>query len=119
MRYRPRIVDDILTKKMMAFGAIWIQGPKGCGKTTSGRHKAKTIVEFQDEDKRDNLLMIAATSPKKLLIGEKPILFDEWQDAPKLFGAIRKDVDDSGDKGQYILTGSSSNVPDTPHTGTL
>lgn len=63
--------------------------------------------------------MIASTSPKKLLIGEKPILFDEWQDAPKLFGTIRKDVDDSGEKGQYILTGSSAKEVETPHTGTL
>ena len=51
--------------------------------------------------------------------GEKPILFDEWQDAPKIWGAIRKDVDDSGLSGQYILTGSSSREVDTPHTGTL
>ena len=104
---------------MKAFGAVWILGPKGCGKTTSGKQKAKTIVEFQDEENRENLLMIAEVSPKKLLAGKKPILFDEWQDAPKLFGAIRKDVDDSGYKGQYILTGSSSNIADTPHTGTL
>ena len=46
-------------------------------------------------------------------------LFDEWQDAPKLFGTIRKDVDDSGEKGQYILTGSSAKEVETPHTGTL
>jgi len=119
MEYKKRIVDDRLELKMEAFGAIWIIGPKGCGKTTSGKHKAKTVIEFQDEENRENLLLIAETSPKKLLIGEKPILFDEWQDAPKLFGTIRKDVDDSGKKGQYILTGSSANIADTPHTGTL
>lgn len=76
-------------------------------------------MEFQDEEHRDNLLMIGETSPKKLLLGEKPILFDEWQDVPKLWGTIRKDVDDSGKKGQYILTGSSSKNIDPPHTGTL
>jgi len=119
MKYKKRIIDDILALKMDAFGAVWIQGPKGCGKTTSGKQKAKTIVEFQDEEKRDNLLKIASVAPSKLLEGEKPILFDEWQDAPKLFGAIRKDVDDSGEKGQYILTGSSSQIAQTPHTGTL
>ncbi|MBQ7159873.1 MAG: ATP-binding protein [Treponema sp.] len=119
MKYRRRIADEILDLKMEAFGAIWIMGPKGCGKTSSGKQKARTIVEFQDEENRDNLLLIAETSPKKLLIGKKPILFDEWQDAPKLFGTIRKDVDDSGKKGQYILTGSSANLADTPHTGTL
>ena len=119
MKYRKRIIDDILSLKMEAFGAVWIQGPKGCGKTTSGKQKAKTIVEFQDEEKRDNLLKIASIAPSKLLVGEKPILFDEWQDAPKLFGTIRKDIDDSGEKGQYILTGSTSNIAQTPQTGTL
>ena len=119
MEYKKRIIDDVLTLKMSAFGAVWILGTKGCGKTTSAKQKAKTVVEFQDEEKRENLLMIASTSPKKLLVGEKPILFDEWQDAPKLFGTIRKDVDDSGEKGQYLLTGSSAKEVETPHTGTL
>ena len=119
MKYKKRIIDEILSLKMEAFGAVLIQGPKGCGKTTSGKQRAKTIVEFQKKKKRDNLLRIASIAPNKLLIGEKPILFDEWQDAPKLFGAIRKDVDDSGEKGQYILTGSTSNIAQIPHTGTL
>ena len=57
--------------------------------------------------------------PSKLLIGDKPRLFDEWQDAPKIWGAVRKDVDDTGEKGQYILTGSSSQKVETAHTGTL
>ena len=104
---------------MEAFGATWIRGPRGCGKTTTAKQIAKTVVEFQDEEKRENLLLIANTAPNKLLIGDKPIFFDEWQDAPKLFGAIRKDVDDSGEKGLYILTGSSSRDVDTPHTRTL
>ncbi|MBR3307095.1 MAG: ATP-binding protein [Lachnospiraceae bacterium] len=117
--YRKRIIDDLLELSMEAFGATWIRGPKGCGKTTTAKQKARTVVEFQDEEKRDNLLTIANTAPSKLLIGDKPILFDEWQDAPKLFGAIRKDVDDSGEKGCYILTGSSSKEVKTPHTGTL
>ncbi|MBR1598801.1 MAG: ATP-binding protein [Lachnospiraceae bacterium] len=117
--YRKRVLDDLLELNMEAFGAAWIRGPKGCGKTTTAKQIAKTVVEFQDEEERENLLLIANTFPSKLLIGDKPILFDEWQDAPKLFGAIRKDVDDSGEKGCYILTGSSSRDVNTPHTGTL
>jgi len=119
MEYKKRIIDKLLDLKLETFGATRIKGPKGCGKTTSAKQKAKSVIEFQDEEVRDNLLTVAETSPKQLLLGDKPRLFDEWQDAPKLWGAIRKDVDDSGLNGQYILTGSSSQEVRTPHTGTL
>lgn len=119
MEYKSRIIDDLLDLKLEAFGATLIKGPKGCGKTTSAKQKAKSFVEFQDEEVRENLLAVAEAAPKKLLIGEKPRLFDEWQDAPKLWGTIRKDIDDTGINGQYILTGSSSKDIETPHTGTL
>ena len=119
MDYKKRIVDDELDLKLESFGATLIVGPKGCGKTTSAKQKAKSVVEFQDEELRENLLAVANTSPSKLLIGAKPRLFDEWQDAPKLWGAIRKSVDDTGENGLYILTGSSSKDIQTPHTGTM
>lgn len=119
MDYLPRIADKQLDLTLEAFGGALIKGPKGCGKTTTAKQRAKTVVEFQDEDVRENLLMIADTAPSKLLTGEKPILFDEWQDAPKIWGAVRKDIDDSGDVGRYILTGSSSQEVAVPHTGTL
>ncbi len=119
MEYLRRIADEQLALKLEAFGATWILGPKGCGKTTTAKQKAKSFIEFQDEDERENYLLIASTHPSDLLKGPKPRLFDEWQDAPRIWGAIRKDVDDSGETGQYILTGSSSKNVDTPHTGTL
>lgn len=119
MKYLSRIADEVLSLKLEAFGAALIVGPKGCGKTTTAKQLAKSYIEFQDEDERDNYLLIANTHPSDLLKGEKPRLFDEWQDAPKIWGAIRKDVDDSGEVGQYILTGSSSASVETPHTGTL
>ncbi len=119
MEYKKRIIDGLLDLKLESFGATLIKGPKGCGKTTSAKQKAKSVVEFQDEDIRDNLLAVAETAPKRLLIGEKPRLFDEWQDAPKLWGTLRKDIDDTGINGQYILTGSSSKDIETAHTGTL
>lgn len=102
-----------------SFGATLIKGPKGAGKTTTAKHKAKSFIEFQDEDERENLLLIANTKPSNLLEGEKPRLFDEWQDAPKIWGAIRKSVDDTRLNGQYILTGSSSKNVEVAHTGTL
>lgn len=118
-QYRERIADKQLNRKLKAFGATLIVGPKGCGKTTTGKKHAKSFIEFQDEDNRERYLSVAEEMPSKLLIGEKPRLFDEWQDAPKIWGAIRKDVDDSGKKGEYILTGSSSQRVETAHTGTL
>ena len=107
-----------MEQKLEAFGATLITGPKGCGKTTTGKQKAASVVEFQDEDIRENLLAVAQTQPSRLLLGAKPRLFDEWQDAPKIWGAVRKSVDDEQKTGLYILTGSTSQTVDTPHTGT-
>ena len=119
MNYKKRIADNLLDLKLESFGATLIVGPKGCGKTTTAKQKAKSIIEFQDEDNRDKYLAVANTTPSKLLIGEKPRLFDEWQDAPKIWGAMRKSIDDEQKNGLYLLTGSSSKTVDTPHTGTL
>lgn len=119
MDYINRVADEQLKLKLDAFGATLIVGPKGCGKTTTAKQYANSFIEFQDEDERENYLLIANTHPSDLLKGAKPRLFDEWQDAPKIWGAIRKDIDDTGEVGQYILTGSSSANVDTPHTGTL
>ena len=119
MNYKPRIADEILDLKLESFGATLIIGPKGCGKTTTAKQKAKSIIEMQDEDLRDQYLEVAEIRPSNLLIGEKPILIDEWQDAPKLWGAVRKSVDDEGESGLYILAGSTSKKVEVPHTGTM
>ncbi len=118
IKYKKRITDSLLDLKLQSFGATLIVGPKGCGKTTSAKQKAKSIIEFQDEDNRDKYLSVAENMPSKLLIGENPRLFDEWQDAPKIRGAIRKSIDDKNETGLYILTGSTSQTVETPHTGT-
>ncbi len=86
MEYLRRIADEQLALKLEAFGASWILGPKGCGKTTTAKQKAKSFIEFQDEDERENYLLIANTHPSDLLKGPKPRLFDEWQDAPRIWG---------------------------------
>lgn len=75
--------------------------------------------EFQDEEKREGYLSVARTAPRLFLNNEKPILFDEWQDAPKIWGTIRKECDDHPEEvGGYYLTGSTSKDIETPHTGT-
>lgn len=119
IKYRKRIANKILEQNMRAFGGALIEGVKGCGKTTTAKQCSKSIIEFQNEDERDNLLLIADNHPSDLLKNERPILFDEWQDAPKMWGAKRKTIDDEQLIGAYILTGSSSNKVKTPHTGTL
>lgn len=119
MEYITRIADNELDKRAEAFNAICIVGPKGCGKTRTATERCKTIIEFQDEERREGYLSVAETSPSLLLKREKPILFDEWQDAPKIWGAVRKDCDDNpGSTGSYFLTGSSSKKGSVPHTGT-
>lgn len=119
MHYVTRIIDEQISRKTKAFNAISIVGPKGCGKTRTAKERCRTVIEFQDEEKRDGYLNIAETSPRLFLKNEKPILFDEWQDAPKIWGTIRKACDDNPEStGEYFLTGSTSKEIDTPHTGT-
>lgn len=119
MKYIKRIADKILDEKAESFGAINIVGPKGCGKTRTAKERCASYIEFQDEDKRDGYMAVAGTAPSLLLRDKKPILFDEWQDAPKIWGAIRKACDDNPeDTGCYYLTGSTSQKVDLPHSGT-
>ncbi len=118
--YKKRVYDDILQFRLSTFGAVLITGPKGCGKTRTASEFSKSEVKFQDEDRRDYYLELVNTYPSKLLLGEFPRLFDEWQDAPKIWGTIRTYCDEHPlDNGKFILTGSSSNGINTPHTGTL
>ena len=119
MEYIPRIIDQEIDKRSKAFNAISIVGPKGCGKTRTAQERCKTVIEFQDEERRDGYMAVAETAPRLFFSNDKPILFDEWQDAPRIWGAIRKDCDDHPEAvGEYYLTGSTSRKIDTPHTGT-
>ncbi len=119
MEYIRRIVDDELNRRTEAFNAINIIGPKGCGKTRTAKERCNTVIEFQDEENRQGYLEVAQTSPKLFLENPKPILFDEWQDAPKIWGMIRKECDDNPESvGEFYLTGSSSKKVNTSHTGT-
>lgn len=117
--YMPRIVDKTLQNKLEYMGAVLIEGCKWCGKSTTARQFAKSYIEFQDPDKKTQYDKTNQTKPSLFLVGEKPRLFDEWQMYPVVWDSIRMDVDHTGLKGQYILTGSARPVEDSiMHTGT-
>mgnify|MGYP004535156279 FL=1 len=118
--YKSRIADEILQKKLKGKGAVLIQGPKWCGKTTTAEQIAGSILYMANpEDKKQNLTL-ADISPSLLLKGEVPRLIDEWQLAPKLWDAIRFEIDHRQEEGQFILTGSAvpANMDDVTHSGT-
>lgn len=106
MNYLPRIVDSELDLRLRAVGATVIVGPKWCGKTTTAKQKAKSVLEMQDPDLQEGYLKLADTKPSMLLEGENPRLIDEWQLAPVLWDAVRVSVDRRKEKGLYLLTGS-------------
>lgn len=119
MKYLPRIVDQEIKELMEIMGAVLIEGCKWCGKSTTGMHHAKSIIEFQNPDRKQEYDEIKNTKPSLFLNGEKPRMFDEWQMFPVVWDAIRTDVDHTGIKGQYILTGSAKpSEGETMHTGT-
>ncbi len=117
--YIPRLVDETLKRKLKIYGAVCIEGCKWCGKSTTAKQYSKSVLELQNPVTFENNMEIAKTRPDILLQGEKPRLIDEWQDAPMIWDAIRYDVDNTGLKSQYILTGSTNPRDNkTRHTGT-
>jgi predicted AAA+ superfamily ATPase len=117
--YKYRIGDKILREKLEVFGAVLIEGPKWCGKTTTAAQQAGSILQMQDPDYRDAYLTTAHTKPSLLLQGATPRLIDEWQIAPVLWDAVRITVDKAGEAGRFILTGSNSTNSDKiMHSGT-
>ena len=105
--YRKRIADDILKRKLDGKGAVLIKGPKWCGKTTTAEQVAASILYMDDPEKREQNITMSELNPKRLLMGATPRLIDEWQFAPKLWDAIRFEVDHRAELGQFVLTGSA------------
>ncbi len=120
MNYRKRVVDTLLAEKLEAVGAVLIEGPKACGKTTTAEQQAKSILYMDNPDRMSQNLQLAETNIKMLLKGDTPRLIDEWQIAPQLWDAIRFEVDHRGGDGQFMLTGSAVPADDSKihHTGT-
>ncbi len=119
-KYKTRIADEILKKRLQGKGAVLIEGPKWCGKTTTAEQIAGSILYMADPEKEKQNLALAEINPKRLLIGEIPRLIDEWQIAPKLWDAIRFEIDHRDEFGQFILTGSAvpASYEHIHHTGT-
>ena len=118
--YKPRIADRLLTRKLAGKGAVLIEGPKWCGKTTTAKQQAKSMLNLGDSNVLRQSLQMMELSPITLLEGDTPRLIDEWQTIPPLWDTIRSEVDRRGDFSQFILTGSSV-LPDaesTIHSGT-
>lgn len=118
--YRPRIVDKQLRFKLSSKGAVLVEGPKWCGKTTTSEQVAKSILYLSDPTINREIIATAELDPTQLLTGATPRLFDEWQLVPKLWDSIRFEIDHRKKFGQFILTGSSTPADSTQifHSGT-
>lgn len=119
-KYRKRVSDQLLMDKLEAKGAVLIEGAKWCGKTTSAAQLAKSILYMQDPLHKEQNIKMAELDPSLLLTGETPRLIDEWQLAPRLWEAIRFEVDKRDEFKQFILTGSTLPSVDmsSSHSGT-
>lgn len=119
-KYRKRIADEILARKLEGKGAVLIEGPKWCGKTTTAEQIASSILYMDEPEKKEQNIAMSELNPKRLLKGATPRLIDEWQIAPKLWDAIRFEVDHRGELGQFVLTGSAvpADTKEITHSGT-
>ena len=118
--YKKRIADEILKRKLEGKGAVLIEGPKWCGKTTTAEQVAASILYMDDPEKKEQNISMSELIPKRLLKGETPRLIDEWQIAPKLWDTIRFEVAHRSELGQFVLTGSAVPVDtkEITHSGT-
>ena len=118
--YRKRIADDILKRKLEGKGAVLIEGAKWCGKTTTAEQVAGSILYMDDPKKKEQNISLSELNPKRLLAGETPRLIDEWQLAPRLWDAVRFEVDHRSGPGQFVLTGSAvpASTGEITHSGT-
>ena len=107
-KYRPRVIDSAVCRYLSAFGAVCIEGPKWCGKTWTSSFHSKSEFLIGDPANNFQNRALAEMSPSIVLEGETPRLLDEWQEVPSIWDAVRYTVDGRAEKGQFILTGSST-----------
>ncbi len=118
-QYKNRIADRQLQDLLEAVGAVLIEGPKGCGKTTTAEHHAKSILYMDNPEKTRQYHQMVQTNIRYLLQGDNPRLIDEWQTAPELWDAIRFEVDHRNCEGLFMLTGSAvpADITKIRHSG--
>lgn len=118
--YKQRIADSLLERKVLGKGAVLIEGPKWCGKTTTAKQLAKSVLDLGDASVLKQSAQMIEISPQSLLEGTTPRLIDEWQALPPIWDSIRSEVDKRGKPSQFILTGSSvlPDADETIHSGT-
>ncbi len=118
--YKSRIADELLKRKLEGKGAVLIEGPKWCGKTTTAEQVAGSIIYMDDPENKEQNINMSELNPKRLLQGATPRLIDEWQLTPKLWDAIRFEVDHRNELGQFVLTGSAvpTDTKEITHSGT-
>jgi predicted AAA+ superfamily ATPase len=118
-QYISRLIETTIKRELDALGCVAIEGPKWCGKSTTGERFAKTVIKLQNPITYRQYTAFATTSKENLLRGNKPLMFDEWQKIPDIWDFIRTDIDETGLAGQYILTGSTKPLKGLErHSGT-
>lgn len=119
-KYKQRLADRLLSYRLEEMGAVLIEGPKWCGKTTTAEQQAQSSLYMADPSKQKQYLQLARLKITELLRGAAPRLIDEWQLVPQLWDAIRFEVDHRQEEGQFILTGSAvpASTEDIHHSGT-
>ncbi len=118
--YKQRIADRILKRKVLGKGAVLVEGPKWCGKTTTAKQLAKSVLDLGDTSVLKQSSQLIELTPQALLEGPTPRLIDEWQALPSIWDSIRSEVDKRGEPSQFILTGSAvlPEADETIHSGT-
>ena len=107
-KYMPRIIDDKIKSYLQVFGAVCVEGPKWCGKTWTSSYHSNSEVMIGDPAGNFQNRKLAEMNPSLILDGDAPRLIDEWQEVPPIWDAVRHRVDQSAEKGQFILTGSAT-----------
>ncbi len=114
--YKERLIDKKIEECLKIFGAVSIVGPKYCGKTWTSLAHSKSVKYINSNDKK--LYTLAQMDVNQILVGEYPILIDEWQLIPSIWDCVRRKCDEDKIKGKYILTGSATEKENTiDHSG--